>query len=154
MNLRVALIFIYIISFSGCGFTLSNLENNYKIINLDTTGHAKTNYKLKNKLMLNSKEESVNSIELFVDTKINKSIKEKNISNQISKYQITLTAEVKYRNIIDDLNGSFIIKKSGNYNVSSKYSETLNSEKNIINSLVNEITNEITENLSLTFNDT
>ena len=66
---------------------------------------------------------------------------------------IITTAEVKFKSYDDDINGSFIVTKAGDYNVSSKYSDTLNREKKIIDSLVEKISDEIMDNLSNYLND-
>ena len=153
MKAKFFISFICILVLSGCGYSLSNVEKNYRVTNINTEGNTKTNFKLKNKILITSQKGSSNLIELNIKTKIDKSIKEKNISNQINKYQIKITTLVNYKSLNKDKEGEFEIIKFGNYNVSKKYSQTLNSEKSIINSLINEIADEINENLSLNFND-
>ena len=153
MKTKIFISFIYILVLSSCGYSLSNVEKNYRITNINTSGNAKANFKLKNKILINSQKEGNNIIELNIDTKIDKSIKEKNISNQINKYQIKITTLVNYKSLNKVKEEEFKIIKNGNYNVSNQYSETLNSEKRVINSLINEIADEINENLSLSLND-
>ena len=75
------------------------------------------------------------------------------IANQITKYQIEVNATVKYKSYDNDINGSFTVTKTGDYDVSSKYSDTLNKERKIIDSLVEKITDEIMNNLSNYLND-
>ena len=88
-----------------------------------------------------------------ITTKKVKSIKEKNISNEIEKYQISIVTNVSYIIIKNNTSGDFNISKSGDYNVSSKYSDTINSEKRLINNLTQEIIQEIIDNLASKFND-
>ena len=95
-------------------------------------------------------ENNKNDVRLEMIKEI-KNIKEKNISNQINKYEIRIQVKVKF--ISSNKVGSFNISKNGDYNVSNIYSETLNREKNITNTLINEILEEIIENLNLNFND-
>ena len=52
-----------------------------------------------------------------------------------------------------NINGSFSVLKKGDYGSSAKYSDNLNSEKNLINSLVENISEEVIENLVVYFND-
>lgn len=138
---------------TSCGFKLSNLESNYNIVEINASGDNQINYKLKNKLLLSSKKNSQNQLKLNINTNMQKTIKEKNISNQINKYSINIVASVNYKDNIDNLNNSFTISKNADYNISSNYLETINREKNIINLLINEISDEIIENFVLKFND-
>jgi len=145
-------IFILFLIFTNCGFKLANIDNNYKITEISTTGENQINFKLKNKLSFSSPKNNKNDVRLEIDSKKSKNIKEKNISNQINKYEIRIQVKVKF--ISSNKVGSFNISKNGDYNVSNIYSETLNREKNITNTLINEILEEIIENLNLNFNDT
>lgn len=95
-----------------------------------------------------SDNENKNLIQLKISTKKLKSIKEKNISNQITKYEITVNTQVELLSLKTGVMTEFALTKSGFYDVSSKYSETLNQERNLIKLLVNEISEDILDNLS------
>ena len=92
-------------------------------------------------------------MKLEIDTKKFKSIKEKNISNQITKYEIKIIAKIKYSVISKNISGNFNISKNGIYNVSSRHSETLNNENNLIGLLVDDLSENILENLAAEIND-
>ena len=153
MKSKYLFFLIFIVTLTGCGFKLSNLENNYKIVQINTLGDKQINFKLKNKLLISAKNNSENLIEMDLKTTVDKTIKEKNISNQINKYEISIIVFVKYNSLNNKIYKSFSISKSGDFNVSSKYSETLSREKQLINSLINDISDEIAENLALNLND-
>lgn len=153
MKYRFITIFLYCLFFSNCGFKLVNLETNYKVAEINIKGDKKINYKLKNKILNYSKNDSENLIEIKIDTKKNKSIKEKNDKNQITKYEVNITTSFEYKDINKGIFKTFVVTKIGDYNVSTKYSDTLNSEKNLVDSLTNNLLDEILENLSLNFND-
>ena len=53
----------------------------------------------------------------------------------------------------DPIKGSFFVTKSGNYNVASQYSQTINNEKNLITSLADQIVEDVTNNLITIIND-
>lgn len=150
------LIYLSVISsflfLTSCGFKVANLQTNYSISEIQTSGDDKINFKIKNRLLYNSNNQT-NSINLNIVTKKNKSIKEKSISNEISKYEINIITSVKYTSEEKDINGEFQFSKKGDYSVSDKYSDTLNNEKNLIKSLINAIIEEIEENLNSKFND-
>ena len=84
----------------------------------------------------------------MVSTK-NKSIKEKNIKNEVTKFALNLKIDVYYNNLNKGLKDNFSIIKNGDYNVSTRYSETINNEKNLIKLLVDDISEKIIEELSL-----
>lgn len=136
---------------TSCGFKLTYVEKNHTITGINTFGENHINFKLKNKLPINSKYDGKNKVELEINTKKIKRIKEKNISNQITKYELNIITSVKFTT--KSQTGSFQISKLGDYNVSNQYSETLNREKNVTNSLVNGIVDEIIDNLTIIFND-
>ena len=137
----------------GCGFSVVTNDTNFRIVEVKTTGDKKINYFLKNKLLLNSLNDEKKSIKLNVNTKKTKSIKEKNISNQITKYDIKLEVEINYIISSENLSEKFIIVKNSSYDVATKYSETLNNEKNLINLLVDDIVEDILYNLKLNLDD-
>lgn len=133
---------------SNCGFKVSDDNLNFKISDISLAGDKKVNYLIKNKLLMASDNENKNLIQLKISTKKLKSIKEKNISNQITKYEITVNTQVELLSLKTGVMTEFALTKSGFYDVSSKYSETLNQERNLIKLLVNEISEDILDNLS------
>lgn len=133
---------------SNCGFKVSNDNLNFKISDISLAGDKKVNYLIKNKLLMASDNENKNLIQLKISTKKLKSIKEKNISNQITKYEITVNTQVELLSLKTGVMTEFALTKSGFYDVSSKYSETLNQERNLTKLLVNEISEDILDNLS------
>ncbi len=154
MNYKFFIIIFLFFSLNACGFKLKNLNNNYNITDLQTSGDKKINYKIKNKILNSSRENGENLITISIDTKKQKIIKEKNISNQITKYEIKIISSVELQ-ILGDKNttNKFSILKSGDYNVSSKYSNTLITEKSLVDTLVNDIIEDILENITSELND-
>lgn len=152
---RIFFFTIFIIFFlTSCGFKLVNLENNYSISEIQTSGDKRINYKIKNKILNNSKKNHINQISIKINTKQQKTIKEKNISNQITKYEIKIISDVEFNSLSKEFfSGKFSVSKSGDYNVSQKYSDTLINEKNIVKTLINDLTYEIFDNLASNLND-
>ena len=150
-NFLIPLIFFFI--FSSCGFELANLQSNYNIIEITTKGDGQINYKIKNKLLSSNRSVNQKIIKININTKKSKSIKEKNINNEITKYEIEITTEVNFKSLYNNSEGVFSITKRGDYNVLTKYSDTLNNEKLLIKSLINGLTEEIQETLTNNLND-
>ena len=151
-NYKNLYLFIILVLFSSCGFKPISSLNNYKITKLETLGEKRINYILKSKLVTN-RDNYNQRVELKINTKKNKSIKEKNIKNEISKYTITVSADVTYKIIDENKGDNFSISISGDFEVDDSYSLTITNEKNLIRELSNEISDEISRELLIKIND-
>ena len=152
-NLYFSIILLFI--FSSCGYQVVDKKRlqTFSILEINTTGEKRINFKLKNKLLSFKKENSKELIILEINSKKNKSVKDKNIKNQITKYQINIDIEVGYRRSNEIKMNSFIVKQNGTYDVSSQHSQTLNNEKKLIDLLINDISEKIIDQLVAKFND-
>lgn len=152
MKLGIIKLFLFLI-IASCGFKVVEKTANYKILEIYTEGDKKINFIIKNNLLLHSNIENSNLINLTINTNKKKVIKERNISNQITKYEITIVAQVKYEQIKNNSSGEFVLSRNGSYDVGNRHSETLNSEKNLINLMIDDISDNITEELTNILND-
>ena len=151
--------FIYLISLiivflmTGCGFKVVNESKliDFKIENISTSGDNRISYIIKNKLLSYSKIDGKKLISLEINLDRKKVIKEKNIKNETTKFEISISAIIEYRS---DENGRFEISKKGNYNVASQYSQTLTNEKKLVKTLSENIAENIIEELIQRTNDT
>ena len=140
----------------NCGFkVVDKSENkNYSVKEIIASGDKRISYKIKNNLLIYSKETSRNELIIYVDAKKNKSIKEKNIKNEITKYQININVDVSY-----DLLGSSKEKQkmnftiNGDYDVDKFHSNTIINEGKLLDNLVQNITDEITDEIGIRMND-
>ena len=86
-------------------------------------------------------------------TKKNKAIKEKNIKNEITKYQISLNSEIEF----NLLNFGKVYKENiivmGDFLIGDNYSSTISNEKKLIDQLVEEISEEILDKINARLND-
>ena len=149
------IIFIIIILTTGCGYNVvkQSGKNNFNIIDVSSSGEKKINYKIKNKLLFNSSKESVNLIQISIDTDKTKNIKEKNVKNQITKYQLTVNAKIQYSKLNKVKKNSFTVNQTEDLNVTSSRLQTLNNEKKIIESMVDKLVEEILDELNSRLND-
>ena len=95
---KINSLFIILIFVTGCGFKIENniKKNNFSIKEIQTSGDNRINFKIKNYLLSNSKKNATNSINLSLKTKKTKTIKEKNINNEITKYEVNIFTLVEY----------------------------------------------------------
>lgn len=142
-----------LLTFNNCGFKVVNKDNlyNFSVINVDVNGDNKIGFYLKNNLLNNNKQGKEINLNINIEKK--KDIKEKNIKNEITKYEIVIKAKVNYDILFHNKKGHFTVTKIGNYKVESQYSQTLINEDNLIDDLREKLTEDVQENLSVLTND-
>ena len=151
-NLLFLLIFLI---FSGCGYKVvtQTQKQNFQIVEIETTGDSKVNFYLKNKL--NSRSEDVNlfkiNVEIFSEKK--KTVKEKNINNEITKYQISIRIDTKVAFLGTNKDAEFTLLEIGNFDVGDIHSQTLTNEKKITKLLTENITKKLINEIKLLVND-
>ena len=144
-NLKLITIAISLILLTGCGFKIIDKREllNFNIKEISTNGDKRINFELKNKLSDYNDTNSSKVIRIELDTKKTKSIKEKNISNEITKYQIKVIVNVKLIKTDNTNNLEFTIEREGDYVVADKFSQTLNNEKKLIRNITEKISESI-----------
>ena len=144
---------ILILILSNCGFKVVDQSKliNFKVDSISISGDSRISYIIKNKLLPYSKNNEKKNIDLDIEIKKNKDIKEKNIKNEITKFQISIITIVQYG---DSLSEKFEILKKGDYSVTNQYSQTLNNEKKLIKSLSENLVEELIEKLVERLGDT
>ncbi len=153
--MRVIIYSIIFLILAGCGFKIVNQSENqrYKINEIEFKGENRVNYFIKNKLLKKSNNESLNNeITLLVTTKKSKIIKEKNIKNEITKYEISITSIIVAKSK-ENNSYEFNVSSIGDYSVSEQNSITINNEKKLIKILSQDIADKIITELDLTIND-
>ena len=141
---------------SSCGYKVLDKSNlaNFNIIEFNSTGDNKINFFIKNKLknkITNSKEE--NEIIIDLQTVKTKNIKDKNINNQITKYEITVVSTIKVNFINKNISEIIQISSSGNYDVVSSQTKTINNQDNLEKFLAEKISDDILSKLIILIND-
>ena len=147
--------FLVLFFTTGCGYKVIDRSKfgNFGIAEMNTSGETRINYKIKNKLFFNTEKNNNNLIILDLESKKTKKIEEKNDKNEITKYRLFIKVDVSFKKITDTETSSFIVKKTGIYNVSNRYSQTLSNEKKLTEILTNDVVDEIFDELSIKLND-
>ena len=140
---------------TSCGFKVINQSDllNFYISDIESYGSKRINYKIKNKLLIINQDDDKKEIKLILNTKKTKTIKEKNIKNEITKYQITFNINVSIKDENNSILKKFNVSHSNFYNVATQYSKTLNNEKKIIGLMSNKLTDKIIDKLIIKLND-
>ena len=141
--------------FTACGFNVVNQKNllNFKITEINVTGDNRVNFLLKNKLNIYKNNNKNKLVKINLNTNISKQIKERNIKNEITKYQININTNIEFTvsNTLKPI--TFTISEQGNYDVAEKPSNTLNNEKKVIKTLADNISTEVVDNLIARVNE-
>ena len=123
------------------------------MIEIKTSGDKRINFKIKNTLIVNSSKNKKNNLIMELDTKKIKKIKEKNIKNEITKYEISLSSNVKLNFLENNKEKEFIVLSTGDYKVGDKYSTTLTNEKRLVKDLTDDLSKKIINKINLILND-
>ena len=140
-NTFLIIIFLFLYH---CGFKVVNYSelNNFNIKEIITQGENKISYKLKNYIQTISNKNSDTNIILSLDSRSKSSIKEKNSSNEVTKYQLEITSIINLKNLNNNKTNKFELLVAGDYLVADKYSETLKNQEQLIENLTeNDISN-------------
>jgi len=157
--MKMKIFFVIILSLgllSSCGYKVLDKSSlaNFNIVELNSTGDNKINFFIKNKLknkITNSKEE--NEIIIDLQTVKTKNIKEKNINNQITKYEIIVVSTIKVNFINKNISEIIQISSSGNYDVVSNQAKTINNQDNLEKFLAEKVSEKILNKLVILIND-
>ena len=144
-NLKLIIIALSLILLTNCGFKIIDKREllNFNIEEISASGDKRINFKLKNKLSHYNNINSNKIISIELDTKNVKSVKEKNLNNKITKYQIKVTVNVKLIKTDNTNNLEFTVERKGDYVVADKFSQTLNNEKKLTSNIVDKISEDI-----------
>ena len=157
MKIKISIIILLMSFTTACGFKVANKSKllNFKILKIETSGDDRVNYFIQQKLNSKSNNSGIkrNQINISIETKKTKSTKEKNIKNEITKYQIEVATLIKFNLIETNELGQFLINLKSDYIVAEKYSQTLNNERKVIKILAENIANEIIEEILIRLND-
>ena len=136
-SIKILSFLTILIVITSCGYKIVNKTdaNNYSFGEIITTGDKRINYKIKNRLLFDTTKNKSKIVSLKIDTKKLRSIKNKNIKNEITKYELKIISEINFKILGEIKDGYFKIEEVGNYSVSSNRLSTLNNEKILIKNL-------------------
>lgn len=155
-NIKIFTYLLIFLFFTNCGFKV--LDNSrfaeFTIKNVELTGNNKINFYIKSKLKNNfSSSSSQKEIYLRINSKKTKTIKEKNIKNEITKYRIQVIVDVEVN--VDDFNITkrFNLSRNGDYNVANEQSRTISNQNNLEKYLANSIAEDVSDKIIFILND-
>lgn len=152
-NFVLLIIFTLVI---GCGFKVINKSQltNFNLVEINTSGENRINYKLKNKLLVFNQNKNDNkSYNINLKTDKIKKIKEKNINNVITKYEIKVSTKVVVKTLQEKEIVQFTSSETGSYETGERHSQTILNEKKLISLITNDLADQIIDQLLIKLND-
>ena len=145
------ILYALILLTTSCGFKVLKQSEllSFNIAQIETIGDRRINFDLRNKLQSLSKDSGNKKINLIIETIKNKTIKEKNSKNEITKYLITVNLVIKIVNKENNKIQTISLTEEIDYNVSEQNSQTINNEKQAVKTLSNLLFNKSIKELSL-----
>ena len=124
-------------------------QKKFFIQEFEINGGSRESFIIQKKIQRFSNKESANKVKISVELSKNKTIREKNIQNKVTKYNIELLAKVKIIELKTNKEMNRVFVANQTYNVEDRYSATINNAKETNNSLIDEIVNEILDQLRI-----
>ncbi len=154
MKIKTTVFVTIFILISSCGFKIidQDFSQDYSIVEVNISGDPKISHLIRKKIKKDKTQKS-NSIKINITNEKLKGISEKNIQNEITKYELTIKTKIEALIINTNKTIKFSISRSGDYSVEDRNTTTLKNEKNLTKSLVNNITDQIYRDLQARVND-
>ena len=154
MKRKIFFIFFSFILISSCGYKNLDLETtkNFKIKKISTTGESRIGYEIKKFLNVNSSLNSSSKYDVMLDLKKIKSIKEKNISGRVTKYNLELKVSMTLNDLKNLKKISKNFSQAVDYSVEKNHSDTKTNEKISTKNLTELIQSDIL-NFIILYND-
>lgn len=149
-NFCVILILIFFLN--SCGFKLVNNSEllEFNITNIETKNNKRIDFLIKQNLKRSlSNKEASNQIMLVIENKVNRSVAEKNIKNQITKYKIDINTNVQIITAQTNKIRQLDISVFGTYEFGNTEAITINNKKTLEDLLVKRISKKILNKIIL-----
>ena len=153
--MRLFLTLPLVLFLSSCGFKVVNQAEtiDFSIAEITTSGDKRVGFQIKNKLVLNKNSNFIKKINISLKANKNKIIKEKNIKNEITKYQIFIDVKVSIIEVNSLKKLEFTKSENGVYDVDTQFSNTIDNEKKLVEVLSASIAEDILDEIILLMND-
>ena len=138
-----------------CGFKVVKYgeDKNYNVINFEDVGNNNINYTIQRNLVRSQNNQNLFDLNISVESILNKNIKEKDISNKITKYELFVVSKVKILVIDKNKEYEFSISDKGELKASNKINKLRYDENIILLRLANNISNQIDRKITSLLND-
>lgn len=148
----IPLIVIFFVN--ACSYQKMNSidQKKFFIQEFEINGDTRESFIIQKKIKRFSNEDSANKIKILINLTKGKTIKEKNIQNKVTKYNLSLSADVRIveLNTAREIKRTFVSNQA--YDVDDNYSNTVNNLKAASNALIDRTIDEILDQLRIYYN--
>ena len=152
---KILTIFFFVpLILSSCGYQ-KIYEKDKKLINIvefEVSGNKRIGSSLKNEILLISSSEGVNKFILKAKVDKNKEVKDKNISGKITKYNLKLEVNLSLKEVNSSRSLIRNFSQTNDYDVLKSHSDTLSTEKKLIENMTQQIGEDIINFLNIYVN--
>ena len=136
---------------TACSYQKMNSidQKKFFIQEFEINGDTRESFVIQKKIKRFSNKDSANKIKILINLTKDKTIKEKSIQNKVTKYNLSLSADVKIieLNTAKEIKRTFVANQT--YDVDDNYSNTVNNLKAASNTLIDRIIDEILDQLRI-----
>lgn len=139
----------------GCGYKVidKSEKTNFTVEEIIFTGDKRIGNRVNRNISIYFKENSKNLLSITLDSQKEKIIKEKNIKNQITKYEIKITVNLKINVINKNIEKYIRLSSYGDYLVGENNSDTRNNELSLMENLISNISEDVYSELISNIDD-
>ena len=147
MNFRYLVAILILVA--SCGFKVAKQDNysNYNITEIEINGDKRSSYKIKSNLYKDFNQKGAKAIKIEGQIVKKKSIKEKNVTNVVTKYEIELVGNFKIFLLGQSKAKEITISSSGSYTTTNQHSQTLFKEKELVDRLSDYVLDDLIYNI-------
>ena len=152
-KLSLILILFFSIFVFSCWYKkiIEKNDGTVAINEVKINGDKRVGYIIKNDIFLSTASGSENLININLNIKKFKEVKNKNVSGKIEKYSIRLDANVEVTNVQRKSIFTRAFSTSTDYEVMSNHSDTISNEKNAVEISANQISEDIVRFINIYF---
>ena len=142
-------------SLNHCGFKVVKYgeDKNYNVVNFEDVGNNNINYTIQRNLVRTHNNQNLFDLNIRIESILNKNIKEKDISNKVTKYELFVVSKVNILVVDKNKEYEFTISDKGELKASSKINKLKYDENIILLRLANNISNQIDRKITSLLND-
>ncbi len=124
-------------------------QKKFHIVDITVEGEKRSAFLVRKKINRLSNIDSSNKIKILVKLSSKKEILEKNIQNKVTKYKLSIAAQVEVKDLNTNRDYKRSYSASQSYDVEDRYSATVNNSKEANINLINKIVDEILDQLKI-----
>lgn len=149
---KIIFTIIFLTLLTSCGF--KKINTSLPIVyfqNINIIGDGRISYLLRNNILLISNENAVDKYDIKIEIKQNESIKIKDKTGDVSRYNTVITLEFVMTNLNTKKNLTKTFSADDDYDVAKNHSNTIGNKKKATTAIIRRLSDEIKEFIQLKY---